>query len=99
MGGYRGVEEEKNKGGQEDGARPCDHRLDGEDKAFRGLTGGASGEAAAKGDKKDDTERDGAKQLRVDMHRFFFFLFARFSSFYLLAVFLYVRCLLIDFLF
>ena len=35
---HRGVEEEKNKGGQDDGARPRDHRLDAEDEAFRSLT-------------------------------------------------------------
>jgi hypothetical protein len=61
MGAYRDVEEEKNKGGQEDGARPRDHRLDAEDKTFRGVTCGAGGEAAAKGDKKENTESDGAK--------------------------------------
>jgi hypothetical protein len=69
MCGYRGVEEEKNKGGQKNGARPRDHWLDGEGKTFLGLTCRTCGEAAAKGDKQDDTESDGAKQLRVDMHR------------------------------
>ena len=38
MGGNRNVEEEKNKGGQKDGACPGDHRLDTEDEAFGSLT-------------------------------------------------------------